>query len=301
MTKKTNNSKSQVQGHCIFCQGTGMTKQHIWPNWISRTELAADDNKGQSHERTALDVAFGTDLSTKQTTVFITPKTVIKQGTNLSQKLRMVCRSCNGGWMSQIEDKSKSVILDLQSHADIILSVEDQRKLVAWIALMTIISEFTDMPYKAIPSSDRKYFYENKIPPSNWEIWIGKYAGQEWKLRYSHKGLKTPDFDIEKFDVEKTKVQWQSSTFVVGGLMMHVISTSCKFLQTLKIEYSRLTKIWPPISNPIHWHDVVIHDDSSMNQGDNFSALETVNYLRDFLIHASDKANGNVAKDDTEV
>ena len=26
--------KSKAQGKCIFCGGEGLTKEHVWPNWI---------------------------------------------------------------------------------------------------------------------------------------------------------------------------------------------------------------------------------------------------------------------------
>lgn len=284
---KQKQAQQKPQGQCIFCQGHGMTKQHIWPNWMSHADipyrqeaLAATANHQLLYGSRLI---FDTSKTNNELIVH-QPNVINRKGSILTRKLRMVCQKCNNQWMSVIEDKSKNIILELQSHKPTVLSESEQYDLAAWITLMTIICEFTDIPTKVIPFNERKYFFDNKVAPSHWHIWIGKYQGDEWKFRYRHTGARMVLAGENEGQPQEivSEESWQSSTFVVGGLIMHVISVDSVQLQDYfsGFDFPSMVKIFPAISNPINWNSLPINSDTNA-----MSISQYVeNHMRDFSI-----------------
>lgn len=95
-----------------------------------------------------------------------------RQGGYLTRKARVVCRGCNNGWMSVMEDRVKPTLKALVFQKIHFLSVEDQRALSAWIAIKTAINErfqlvdgFGYDEVVSIPESECRHLME-KLEPS---------------------------------------------------------------------------------------------------------------------------------------
>src|SRR5262245_12065211 len=92
----TANHAQQEAGRCIFCGKQGdMSKEHIWSDWLDEVIP-----RGGDHFVTVtsfLDAEGNSlpDLRQK------------RQGSVHTKKVRRVCRSCNGGWMSNIVNTAK--------------------------------------------------------------------------------------------------------------------------------------------------------------------------------------------------
>jgi hypothetical protein len=252
-------ANKQTPGKCIFCEGIGMTKQHIWPNWMNR----AFPKNENSH--TNLKLSVQSVFGQKQRTLLIhSPVTKKLNGNIGSRQLRLVCSKCNMGWMSKIDEQSKDLIIALMTHQDIILSQEQHLTLAAWIAQITIVAEFTDIPMKAIPYSERKYFMDNQLPPSTWAIWIGKCKSTNWQeLAYQHRGILSARLMKDNNGVMKEvkrEVATQSSAFTIGGLYILALSTKDADLnQTINdFTYPELVRLWPLNTVRIDWSSLPI-------------------------------------------
>lgn len=285
MSKTQQRERQQKpQGQCIFCQGHGMTKQHIWPNWISRSEIAAKSNTAREANNTQnlQNIRLEYDPNNKLTTVIPVNKNIIHQGSRLSRKVRMVCAKCNNEWMSIIENKCKELVIALQSFKNVKLNYKNQLDLATWITILTVIAEFTDVPSKRIPVKERRDFYENKTPIEGWQIWIGKYNGTEWDLRYQHRGKSMGASGIkdgmgEKEDIFEASAQ--CSTFVMGGLAIFVVSPGIG----LNPDYfsssyiNNMAKIWPASEHDIDWQLLTINSDADINEQANTFSDEMQN------------------------
>ena len=75
---------------CGFCGSAGVTKEHIWPNWLRGVILESRAASGmkQFHAEIERD---GTTQQYKNPT--------------LEQRVGMPCSACNGGWMSVLENE----------------------------------------------------------------------------------------------------------------------------------------------------------------------------------------------------
>ena len=86
---------------CIFCGTEGnLSKEHLWPDWLSKLYLRKDS---ESH-------TFGSKsyLNKKE----VRDGTYSRPGHLFSLKNRVVCVTCNNGWMSRVEEETKPILLE---------------------------------------------------------------------------------------------------------------------------------------------------------------------------------------------
>ncbi|MQB21358.1 hypothetical protein DXT90_12050 [Agrobacterium tumefaciens] len=178
------------------------------------------------------------------------------QGHLYNKKLRVVCRTCNNGWMSRMEQDRKFAIGRMISGLPIILEVPDLQGLATWIAARAMIFERDDPPTAAIPRSDYHYLMEHKLPPPNWHIWIGSYHGKSWQVRVKHTSVHA----ASAFPLVM-KPNLQSTSFGAGSLFVHAVSATQDGLEPSPPLISSMMKIWPPRTMSLHWPLPFVTDD----------------------------------------
>lgn len=234
--------KNEV-AYCIFCGRPGVTKQHLWPDWMK----AVVPRHGSEHSQEI--TRFSTSIPG---VVVMQPELHGKRGPFGARKIRKVCGPCNSGWMSRLETSAKQCLTDLMLGNDISINAANQSALAAWGAMISVIAEYTDIPTQSIPVEHRRHLMEHGTPPEGWFIWIAAYKGENWKQRYRHHGLAAST----KADVHLVRPAYntQFSTFVVGSLFLHTASTtlpiSPSFFSSLD---GQISKIWPPNTTSVEF------------------------------------------------
>lgn len=234
-----------MSGRCIFCGGTGLSKQHVWPRWLA-TVL---DCGAPEHTQviTRLDnVVPGR--------VTIHPELRREQGDFFSRKIRKVCRRCNSGWMSRLETQARPHLTAMILNHSHTLSANAQGSIAAWVAMTTVMAEFTDLPTVAIPADERRYLCAHRAPPTDgWRMWLGTYAGEQRTRRYHHYAASA--VDRRKLIVLPLVPNYQYSTFVLGSLFIHVGSSNTP---DLLVDFTGrtgtlLVQLWPPREERVRW------------------------------------------------
>ncbi|MEL4294047.1 hypothetical protein [Shewanella xiamenensis] len=225
--------------YCIFCGGTGMSKQHVWPDWMKT--VIPRENK-QEHYQNMIKLQFDDSKYAS-----ITPEILKKRGHVATRKIRNVCKKCNGGWMSRLETSVKPKMTDMMLNKQTILTNSEMLSISAWAVMISIMAEFTDIPTKSIPDQDLTHLMRNQCPPSNWTVWIGKYKGQEWNYRYRHHGIGCMPLQLARIMKPFTHCNTQSSTFVVGSFLIHTTSSTLSGINPIfdKEHAEKLIQIWP--------------------------------------------------------
>ena len=101
-----------------MCGGAGpRSEEAVFPNWLA-TALG-----GQG--------PFYTTESTQLRGQEVTSRER-KTGSLANLKLKDVCHSCNTGWMSRLENRSKDLLLPMIGDQSLRLSIPEQRHLAAW-------------------------------------------------------------------------------------------------------------------------------------------------------------------------
>ena len=249
----SNMSNTKATGKCIFCGKGGLTKQHVWPDWL-RNVVPRLNN---THEQSKIHVL--TNLMNKS--AHISPSLKNYQGHQGVRKIRNVCKTCNGGWMSRLETKAKPLLSSMILQNPVVLEKEAQAIIASWVVMTSIVAEFTDQTSMAIPISHRGIFMKTVSPPSGWKIWIGKYEGEEWIQRYRHHGFNYVNPFLPEGSALIGSVQF--STFVVGSLLIHAASSTFSDDDIVFDSNfdDRLIQIWPIVHGECRWPPDVTNTD----------------------------------------
>src|SRR6516164_4518348 len=151
------------QRTCIFCGGKGLTYEHAFAEWLQAC-LKSDQSEHYFGDH---------DLWPNHVT-----HTIKKWGGDpYHRRLRIVCKSCNGGWMSDLQQAVKSYLVPLLEGRNYILSLTAQEIMAAWATMSVMVSEYFVRPEKrSITQDERREFWLSGKPPTTFKIWIGRYA-----------------------------------------------------------------------------------------------------------------------------
>ena len=150
---------------CGFCGSAGVTKEHIWPNWLRRLILESRAASGmrQFHAEIERD---GTTQQYKNPT--------------LEQRVGMPCSACNGGWMSELENEVKDFMTTMVYRGEMVLLTPERQIAVSrWAMKTAMVYEFTSAAdeRKYFSDGERLAFKERFELQENLWIWAGRYDG----------------------------------------------------------------------------------------------------------------------------
>ena len=124
------NSKKQRQRRCIFCGEGNLSKEHFWPEWAA--SLLPSYLINQHEERS---------FTISNKTIMNPPKIRTKSGNAWTKKIRVVCETCNNGWMSQLEASAKPLLTPLIAGRPCIISESTAQIIAKWITLKVLVAE----------------------------------------------------------------------------------------------------------------------------------------------------------------
>ena len=114
---------------CIFCGGSPVTNEHAWPDWL----LEFVRNANPDTERTVYARVDG-----RMVRHWTTEKP--------EQKVKVVCGSCNHGWMSRLEDAAKPLLVPMFKGEQVSFDLKQQLILATWAVKTGMVFEFTPSP-----------------------------------------------------------------------------------------------------------------------------------------------------------
>jgi hypothetical protein len=253
MTEKTERGVKS-QGRCVFCNGTGLSKEHIWSDWVSRL-IPRNDAHGQYWATMHRDSGSGDVEWTEP------PRSAARQGSVLQRKVRKVCTRCNNGWMSRVVDRAKPHAEHLILGATTQLNRQAQIDLAAWIGITTIIQEFANrLGFPRIPPEDRRVLIDTGAPPLSWSIWVARYVGEWWApMGHYHipMSYSRPQTDDEP---NPGGGELQLTTFTIGECLVHVFtSTQAEMIESYRSYIGhasnpgKLQQLWPIVADTVNW------------------------------------------------
>lgn len=249
--------KSQKRGKCIFCGSEGLTKQHVFPDWLK--EYFPRSEKDMRKQ-------FSTFFKYDKGTIIATPKFRRRTGHLGTTKVRNVCGNCNNGWMSRLEQEAKPIIVELLKGNVIALDKTKQELLSRWIMLVNIMIEYTDVKTMAIPQEDKELIMNGKLP-HGWKIWICYSHSKKWDFSFRHHGAKIlsqQDYENGREIPEQCNVQF--TTIGIGDMYIHAIKSCEDFYNPTIVNYEEkgLIQICPYIRDiPITLRQHYISDEAA--------------------------------------
>ncbi|MGE0452226.1 MAG: hypothetical protein AB7O37_06485 [Vicinamibacteria bacterium] len=213
--------------NCIFCPGKADSREHVWPRWVlERFRVPASgvigmvgDDSYQDRNQNAL-------------------------------RLRCVCRTCNTGWMKELEDQVIPLASSLAQDLAIPIPWDQQTLVAVWAMKTTLV-------WEQFSASNRRLFYldehreglrTSRNMPENTEVVLARYAGQP--LLFCATRDMTDDPAVEGADPMFRAV---STEIVFGRLAIQVLSWRTLMVDrvarmpevTSPLEECTV-RIWPP-------------------------------------------------------
>jgi hypothetical protein len=193
---------------CDVKRFSEISPEHYW-SWMRAYDTG-------SHTRTNHTIVRGPTIDN--------PRMIVKRGRQrsgspLRQSLRVVCEPCNTGWMSRVQEASKPILAPLIEGTFRALSLNEALIVTRMAVLMTMTYEFADPETIVTSQATRTTFKNTLSPPPNWIVVLAPYAGSNLHCAIYHKSgaVTLPSIPAP--------LNAQTTTFAVGALMLHTLST----------------------------------------------------------------------------
>lgn len=232
-TSISNNPKT-----CIFCGQRPLTKEHIYGQWLKQLSLQASQKT--DHMTSFVQPGIG-----RQQIKTMAKGKLHRNGAPYSHQLRVVCRSCNNGWLSQIQEQAKPVLTELVEGKWPKFDNVTMLNVSLYSTMVTMVLEFADMNTIATPAIERRQFFETKNPLSNWQVLIGLCDGTLDPGSMWHRAAILAESNSQVRTVPKPNAQ--TTTVCLGKCLIHTVSSPQPFLPAPD-EYAILLgirRIWP--------------------------------------------------------
>lgn len=212
---------------CLFCGGSPVTKEHVWPAWVRRKVNVTEPMRYEQSLRRADE-----EMTTH---VFQLPV--------YDLQVRAVCRDCNSGWMARLEDGAREVLDGPLEGRGRAFHETSQRTLAAWALKTAMMLEQTHRDDLAIPREHYRYLAEHGEPPA--VVWISMAAftaASELPAVYQHFALALVGAD----GVEPDEPNAYGKTFTLGPLAFQVFGSTAPELRQARLTRTpHVYALWP--------------------------------------------------------
>jgi hypothetical protein len=190
---------------CIFCGATPLTAEHIWPGWARRM-LPPD---------LVVPHTVSAEMATAEPTSRTFPQRVF------DQTAKVVCASCNNGWMEQLETRNRPFLEAALNGRGRALHRSGQRSLAAWAFKTALVINYGlfRAHRTGLPLAYTRHLLDTGEPPPEVGIWMTAFTADEparvisTGLALSKPGERVTDNDPPNFSVV---------TFTFGPLAFQV-------------------------------------------------------------------------------
>jgi len=241
-------AKRRSPRKCIFCgeggtPGNPMTEEHLWPEWMHAYLPQIPGMKtqaGRSRMRPG-------QLVNQQK---------IREGHVFTKRFRLVCKRCDTGWMSSIEEQAKPILVPMLQGQRITLLKNHKIRLAHWIALKVMVMESIDPIDCVITEFEREDFRATRTMPGLMRIFIGTHDLDEWYTGFWHQTLRahlgsTPPTQTNGLGRFKNI---QTTAFGIGRIFSLSFVTTIQDLGFNPIfGIRKVRRLWPLRDQVIAW------------------------------------------------
>jgi hypothetical protein len=256
---------------CIFCGIDGnKSKEHFYPDWLSNYI----DGKNVHNTASVL-----TQLGTNPRVLSSQSR---RQGHLITKKLRVVCQSCNNGWMSQIESSVKDILVAGLTGQHLELLPQQQHDLATWLCLKTLIAEHSDTRLASTPFIDRHAFYSSRVIPDYLRMYIGAHSTSSVTWQYRHSATLSFSEPIDPPLLDGLQRNTQTVTFILGHYVFHVLAARvAKFRLDHDLTYPGLTRLWPRDGDCVNTGDLRVLNAAQLGRvAESFEQFLAMNKVR---------------------
>ena len=239
-----NHMKLKKPKACEFCGSSGpMSDEHLWGKWMVESNfIPVSGLKSYIVLATAGDSPFGGE-----------PAYSLRRqsGPPTSRRHPVVCRDCNSGWMSQLEEQVKPFLGPMMQGIETRLDERAQKLLARWIDKTIMIYEFESPDAMTTSPWQREQFVERDAPSEPTHVFIGRYSGVFDYPQILHSSGKVSDIPGTEILRRGTDIA------TVGQVLFYVTRATDPLLQFDDYPATALTdhlkQIWPIRDQTVSW------------------------------------------------
>jgi len=223
-----------------------MSKEHFWPDWLNPYFPKSSNDK---HGR-----AF---YSSPAKSPLVLKRKIERPGNLITKKFRVVCETCNNGWMSRLEEKVKPVLLSIIKNKCVTINEETLSLLSRWIVMKVIVGEQSEDGTQVTPESDRKMFYESSTIPDYFRVYISRHKTQHKTAYLRHAVTLALSLTGPIPPLGGMKKNTQTVGIVIGSLFVFVTASRVdSFELENRLNLKWLRRIYPNTGGEVQWDTV---------------------------------------------
>lgn len=239
---------------CVFCGGTPVTGEHVWPQWIAKYVPAVLAEEKAQHYVVRESEEEGRQVEFRGLRYPFTTEA------------HCVCERCNTGWMAELEHTAEHELHAMIEGKPQKLHAWRQAIAATWAFKTAMMLEHADSAdRRAIPAAIYKPFWGFLRPTTMTNIWMARYIGEE-PHHFGHGELRAQVIGPEG-PVEVGEAQPYAGIISVGQLAFwyvgHLVQGADLYRPNPNL-YDRLIRIWPLTPNVAEWPPAVGVDDEGL-------------------------------------
>jgi hypothetical protein len=88
---------------------------------------------------------------------------------------RAACRGCNSGFMSEIEESAKPLLVPVMRGVPASWGPEEQKAVAAWCFKTALMADTSNPAARKAPVEHFEFLFEHHVPPPSAQIRVGRY------------------------------------------------------------------------------------------------------------------------------
>ncbi len=164
MARRT--KKPQPRARCWFCDAEGVTQEHILARQLTKLFMSAeaeitipDDRPRFRHDYERPDRP-----GVRRT----------KRAKWLAETTRKFCRTCNSGWMKDVDHAALPMLKAFVSNEPVTLDADQQQRLALWLTKVLLAYQSKERPeLRCIDRSFYRELHKTRAPLQRSQLWLG--------------------------------------------------------------------------------------------------------------------------------
>ncbi|MDQ2632371.1 MAG: hypothetical protein M3Y78_01395 [Pseudomonadota bacterium] len=239
--------QKRPQRQCIFCGRKGVSKEHIYSQWIAPI-LPAQKAAYYNEDK----------LTTIAKVVQLAPELRTRPGSVTTKKVRAACAACNNGWMSLNEEAARPYLTPMIRGEPIALDSASQEIIARWIAMKIIVAEHAKPGLAVTPQTDRTALMLKGTVPAYFNIYAAPHRAES-DVGFMRNALTVSlDYSGPKPPLDGMPKNLQQATLLIGRLFIQVNAARLDDFsiedRLIPILYSGI-RIWPIERPAFNWSE----------------------------------------------
>lgn len=140
---------------CLFCDSSANSKEDAWPRWLTRRFAGVGEQPIEAEIRG----------------VALPPRSSRRPALSV----RRVCRRCNNGWMSALENRAKPILEPLLDGQPTVLDLAARTSIAVWATKIAMVLEGVEADEMRMYSqSERVQLKTLSVIPRGTSVWIAR-------------------------------------------------------------------------------------------------------------------------------